>query len=752
MSKKGSILQKMINQYTPNMIIFLKKRSNTLKEINPLTLLLIISFWSAVVVFVCHLKFNDFFFIDDAQSATWGFYREMGRQWLNGDIPWMTTRTLFGSNILLEICFTPFNPQVIISSIFFALTETAFELQTGFFAWLNITLMMLGGYALGRSFDITQGRSLILAFMLGTFPMVLFLFLASWWNHALGQVWFTFALAAFFNFRKDNTVKNLLLIFISVALLFTTGIVQSYIAYFVLVYTILIMDIVLKSPQALKNLITITMGLISAIFIIFLPLSLEYLMASEFISRHNGFGNAGGAFLTPNLWHQILFFMPNYGGFMHWFGGYRYIAIPLGYATILALPVLCFSKLESQNDKKNAFIIIIALVTVFLLSQTPSQLGSTRWPFRYIPLYLPLIALLTVYLLNFGKWSLTLTRNNVFFLALLIATFVSTFSQESDKPNITIFYNFLLILIIYLKMTVNKKKENINNIFLITVSFFSFLLNIYFTPTLNNGFWPYQKLEKTPSIPVLNNGRNLLLTNDFSSNSSILMGYGFKTINGYTPVGHTELNKLLPSNSAHAFLNATQLLDTWIEPEKSTMSPTVLQVSGVTNIIDLNNQINIQGADYLHRNDWHSIPLENNKGIQWVLNNPPLIEGTLSWQDSIGTTRVTLKNFLNESKEIFSVPYSDKERTLYFSRIYWPGYHAYLNDKEIFIDSYKKAFLKILLPARTNGELIIEYRPLSFHYFKNLFSIGMLFLFISCFITRKKRHSKLVPATPYENN
>jgi hypothetical protein len=113
------------------------------------------------IVGVCIARFPDFFFNGDAQNELFPFYREMGRLWLGGHLPILTTKTLWGGNILVDMVLSPFSPQTIFFSIFSVLTTNP-RLVADTFAFVNLLFVVGGGYWIGRLIGVRSSLSLLL--------------------------------------------------------------------------------------------------------------------------------------------------------------------------------------------------------------------------------------------------------------------------------------------------------------------------------------------------------------------------------------------------------------------------------------------------------------------------------------------------------------------------------------------------------------------------------------------------------------
>ncbi len=105
----------------------------------------------------------------------------MGKLWLAGEIPVLTTSTFWGGNILSDMVLSPFCPQVIIASIITALT-TSIAIPVLAFTLQNLLIAYLGGYLLSAQATNSIPYRHVGGFAAATNPIFLYIYSASWWN------------------------------------------------------------------------------------------------------------------------------------------------------------------------------------------------------------------------------------------------------------------------------------------------------------------------------------------------------------------------------------------------------------------------------------------------------------------------------------------------------------------------------------------------------------------------------------------
>ena len=340
---------------------------------------------AAGIVLLCTLRYQQFFFIDDAQNQNIGFYREMGRLWSSGHLPIFTTRTLFGGNILVDMVASPFAPQVIIGSLLASSTE-AVLLVANAMAFIDIVIVILGGYWIGRILMIRPNLSLLLGVLASSTPCFLYIYTASWWNMAHAYAWLTVAIAALMQLRKEPSARNFLMAVTFGALLFTSAGTQSQVFYVLMFFPVLFVEWS-THHRTREVLILLCVG-VCVLCISTIPITAEYILNRHLVARLTGFKNTGN-YINAEWGHLLNFFDPFYGTYMSWFTGWRYVPLSLGYAGAALLPPLLFKRkfITSGNTRADWWIVVTGLVLSVIASLSPSQIGSMRFSIRFLPIF-----------------------------------------------------------------------------------------------------------------------------------------------------------------------------------------------------------------------------------------------------------------------------------------------------------------------------------------------------------------------------
>ena len=688
------------------------------------------------IVLIPTLGFKDFFFIDDAQNQNLPFYREMGRIWLSGHLPLLTTNSYWGGNILVDMVLTPFCPQTIITALLSTVTDS-FVLIADFLAWLNISLIILGGYWLGRILNISIKLSFLLGFMIATNPVFFYFYCASWWNFASGFAWFVVAVAALLQFRMDQQAWSFFCAVFFLSCLMASAFSQCQLAYAAFFLVVLGFDY-WQHRQITRLLVFCLLGLCAAM-IAAIPLMAEYVLVNGLLERASEFNNSGN-FLVPN-WGQVLnFFNPFFNTYMNWFGIYRYLPLPLGYVGIIALLPLFFYKHGYDYPVEIKIILAAALISLVLVFSS-SQFGPLRYPFRYLPITAAFAATLIIYHIDKSKLCYSATRLIYFGCFAVFFAFMQLFSAEDLVFNSghLFFVAFFIVLCLLLIAPLYKKKAvtKYPHSMLCFVTMLAWLGMFLQTHTLADSYWPYSRISHETKSALTGNGYVLGLNQELGGdktdvanlNAAQYLLFGVKSINGYSPVGHKGIHELLPFTPVHGLLAPKETLSKVSKPADGVSGMFNYQLLNISVIFADKHDITPEIAAALGNAGLRVAPYSATGKVLIRPENPNSVEGSLTYQSP--NRSIHLNHSDGMMSEWFDVGSANVERTLIFSRVFWPGYHAVLAGKEYPVSSYKNALVKVELPAGTGGTFHLYYSPVSWAYTKWSIIIGLTFLVLT---------------------
>ena len=715
---------------------------------------------TAGIILLCTLNYRQFFFIDDAQNDNIGFYREMGRLWLSGHLPILTTRTLFGGNILIDMGTAPFAPQVIIGSLIAASTKSAL-LVANMMAFLNVAIVILGGYWLGRILKIRPNLSLLLGILAGSTPCFLYIYTASWWNMAHAYAWMVMAIAALMQLRQKPSAGNFLIAVACGCFLFASAGGQSQAFYVLMFLPVIFME--WSTHHRIREVLILACAGLCVLCISTIPITAEYILNTNLVTRFTGFQNTGNA-INAEWGHLLNFFDPFYGTYMSWFRGWRYVPVSLGYAGVALLPPLLFKRkfIISTNTRAEWWIVATGLLLSVIASMSPSQIGPMRFSMRFLPIFALWVAAASFYGIEHWPWVKSSRR------------------VESGVKWLTLIAAIFSILQIFSANTLVLTRSSIVFAYLLWVLLRSF--SWYVLRPGNDGWIDAGRLERwawacsvlaltsmliqtkslgwTPEGPLLFNDTALATTLETTStvlpgmtlslagrsprqkvwdlDSGQLLAIGQPSVNGYSPIGHAGFEK---------FFNPQGGTQGWFEPKSSLLNISRITTNGVPTyryfgirrIYAWDKDLTPEIITHLaHAGLTKLTPLPDDR-MQIEPADPTLIEGSLTYQSAPGG----VKHMRNDGprREWFSVTPSAVSRELVFNRIYWKGYQAEINGQALPVHSWENTLVSLTLPSGAGGELYIHYTPISWKFTRFILVGGMtLTLLMVFYLMRYRRY------------
>lgn len=690
--------------------------------------------YTIAIITICILFNSKFFNTDDSLNEYIGFYKQYGRIWAEGHIPFIVDTLLLGGNGIIELQRGIFLPQTIIASLFAHFVSIK---KTGvLIALMNISLIVYSSIKIAKFFNIKNQYAYTFAAFMAIQPTFLYQYSAGWWNAAHGQAWATSAIASFLWLREQQTAARILIHFTVVVCLLSSGWPHGVIGYAVFAAAMLIFDFV-QSKKIHFNLII--PNVLSILFAI--PIYSEYIASSDLINRPSGYHNHGD-FLVPEWSSIIMGFNPTYYDYIHYFGGYKLIPVSLAFSTIFLLAIFCFRKpiklLEINGYGK---LLLSLIVAYFILTQMPSQLGPLRWPFRFLPFVTFGITLFTFFILDKAE-----IKNSKFYyyLVVLLSFILSASSSLSYEDN-AIKYIVLNLLSCALLLSVPFILDK--KILLLSTPLCSLIIMLLGLKSLGHGYITFNPLKENVSITQDANLAGFMLSftarnpietiNDLSS--SQFGAYDIKSVNGYSPIGHQNLDKLLPAPSAHGFFHVNESLGSILQIDD--LSKTCIANNMGISVINLGKQDFDNFKDKLIHCGYSDIQSTTYDDVNASL---PKV-ATQSWQlFPLTIIPNSPKHQLIEHSnnyDMVELGERDVETTIIFPRIWWHGYTATFNGKPIAVTKDNtNALIAIKVPAGESGKLELSYFPSTWRKIGWLPLLAIILL--SCFVVFSSRQKQ----------
>lgn len=679
-------------------------------------------FITIVVMVICSIGFPSFFHVDDANNSYLPNLMQQGLSWLQGDIPFIINKTMIGDNMLVDIDRAIFLPTNIAVSIFAALVKNM-TLTSYFLVFINLTIISYASLWAARQLSSDALISFVAAASIAINPIVIYVYAASWYNGLSGHAWFLMSVASTIFFIKENSVKSLLINCLSVVFLFLSGWPHAIIAYAVF----LIVYVGFMPGYSLKKKFIYALALFGCVCII-IPAFSEYIVNGVFLDRPGGVNNAGN-FLSPG-WDQILMGLnPFYYGFIHTFGGYRYLPIAIGYIGIIP-GIIIANALINKKVPVTAYPFLILAVVFVILTQLPQQLGPTRWQFRYLPFFSYFLIFAACIIGSHKDWSIS-TRSKYISIAVILITALLSW-LKGDMMHGHAFVLLLAITVLTLVIMTHWKLWR-NNFFVVLVALIlPVTIFKYSCKTLADGYVASNTLNNEIADPQIK-GRILVatgghgLTDRFeNATSANLQWYNINAFNGYSPVGNKAIIDVFRYYSAHAVFDTGMLVNN-LENDFNGRYQCLL------NKLDIRLLV-------LSKNDDRSLLNEKMNSCGYVrqevddfvyYKNDNLSGVGVNTEDNSEISVVTRSN--NADKYIVK-----DNGKYYFSRVNWKGYSAWLDGHEVEVKTYAGFIPYVEVSNIAKPSLLeIKYYPSTWKYTLFISIFGLFVIICTAFFINR---------------
>lgn len=671
--------------------------------------------FSSIIVALCLLLYNkNFFNVGDGINEYLPFFTQMGRIWSSGHFPFLTDNMFIGGNAVVELSHCVFAPQSILASLLAWHCEYK-QVAAVFLAFFNMVLIGASCLVIGNQFHIRRNYSYLFSIFCLIQPLFLFICCRGWYNVGIAQGWWAAAIATFLLLAKQVSIRNFLLNFFSVLFLLVTCWTYAVLAY--AVFALLFLIFHHKKPLLSSSLALLLLANILAL-LFSVPVYSEYLYNSDLHTRFFNFNNHGNVLVFP--WSgELLSFWPTYLDFFHWFWGYRFFPLPLAFSTVF-LPLIFFNRNINLFYRTNVEVRFIAslILVYFICTQLPSVMSSMRWPFRYLPFLAFSLCFLTSYALDQAEKKDTGTLKYFIFVGVCYVLSVS--KSIGIRPKAMIMQLVSVILLVFLYF-IDRKNIRITpplSIIIAIIIFLIFSYNINWTKGRYMIEYPLYRSFELPedfnrdgytfTLGILL-GKRLKPYASLSFHRSGL--YNVRTINGYTPLGYKNwktsgILEYDPQTTLDAMLVPVEGAD-MCRANAWRISTFVLPADvAQKNLARLEECGYHLGADAgAEHMTYASLPFDMTKG--WEKLPPvalPPLEGVIheSHRDTL---------------DIVSLPSREAPTRLVFPRLYWHGYRATLNGRELEITPDESGFLtSVTVPPGAAGTLEFSFFPKTWRY------------------------------------
>ncbi|GMA30619.1 GtrA family protein [Litorihabitans aurantiacus] len=680
--------------------------------------------FAAVVVLAYRLVNPDYFHTDDALNEFLPNSAETARMLAEGQLPVLTARAISGGNLLVDFGRGPFHPQNLLLNLAWV-TDNPHRVGL-IWAFVLLLGMFTGSYLLARAgVRLNRRGSLLVAVVVTSSPMFIALFVPAWWNNGLGIIGWVWATAALLWAWHAPRPGRLLLLGATTWALFATGWPPSYLAFALTAVLAAVASWLgasgtfwARARTSVWLAVTVALGALAA-----LPLVSEYFYLGDYLLRADQTHNIDN-FLTPSLSQLLGLANPVGGDFMQTFWGYEWLAIPIGFSSLLVVVALLFTRHDATLWRTDRLLQLMAVNAgvLYLMTQLPAQLGPTRWSFRYLPYALVLVAALTVYYL--ARTERTWSRGRFAVLAVGATVVALWSSWRVEEPELDVLHSFRLPLtfavgtIVIFWLYANPARRRTLHAALVTFG----LVLLWFQIPARGAFFATDDRVPDPAVGAelaaeteggfLLDAVSALHPNEWAPgyDSSRYLLAGVQVVNGYDPVGQLSFSSFM-HQSTHGRLYP-DVIDIVGEPAPAPFDEScwldAYRTTGVLTDADPDggrhaaleacsfSEVSTRGETTLFTTE-----RDFDDPRSTVSLATPGVEIT---GDRLVTDRVERVTVDNPTSEAGAVA---------FARMWWPGYTATLDGERLAVTDVDGVLVQVEVPAGASGEIELSYTPVT---------------------------------------
>jgi hypothetical protein len=553
--------------------------------------------------------------------------------------------------------------------------------------------------------------------VVSTNNMLVYWFAASWISHLVAFAWSTWAM--FFLTRSAAHPRHVVSAAAAIYLTLTSGFPQAAIA--ITVWTTVLAGERWYRTRTFMPAVTLGVSVLCGV-LISLPAILPVAALVEDSVRPHGISNGG--FNTALLGDLLKFSFPSHVGLLNTYTGFQPVTPPIYFTAWFALPVLLIGLKRRALSWPGVLLPFGAGLCFVVLAQGPDQLGSFRYPFRYLPWFHLCLTLTCLIVLDramrHGPGRTGTSINSCLALsALSLVMFALSVQQQPDLWRIhATFFILHLGFSLFLPVMIWKRGRRVGA-FLITSS-------LCFTVATHVA-WPHNNVLGKMALPehtpfavkdeVTAGGRSLQLTGyvdreranvmEEATSGNAFLFQGGEMINGYSPISPRGLAERLCMG-----------LFGWTCPDAAAElfrhdAETGLDLADLAHI----DRIIVSQDDHLnafltHKPDGWIIAGEGRFMTEFRRSEPlPSQQGHLSWMPPGVTVDRTLIVSDMEESHVLRAGSAYRGGRLIFSRAAYPGYQADLNGQSLPVESYLGVLVSVTLPDNSSGELRVWFEP-----------------------------------------
>lgn len=677
------------------------------------------------VVAIARWRYGMFFAIDDAQNEYFPKFYDIGRMLRAGVWPAISDHIWLGNNYQVEFQYGIFNPVQIFLCWLLPAFNSLRDAST-VFAVIYLSIAAAGMYRLGDAFGLRPQLAAIGALFAATDVVLLYVYAASWLPGMYSFAWFPWAAAALWrNIKHPPNVLSLIGLVTSTYLLLTAGWPQAIVAFALYGVCAILVFIRSVGVGALPRLAPTIVAAMSGVLLA-LPAVMEMVATHNLTARPTGLHNAGG-FLVPGLRQLLIPHLAAFTDLMNWFGGFREMPVPLGYAGYFLLAIVLLMRPKQPGRPRDPEFLLVALAAgaFLIMSLGPSQLGPLRYPVRFVPYFHCFLLLGALLFAQRGAYAGGLRRWSFFLLVATIGSLVVvTQAAESwswSRARFLLHTTLLLVGGAVVFISLMRKPESRGAFAAVLVFGIGTQAVIHFSVSslapshLSDPGVPddLRKLDVSGRVDLP--GYALLLAPSFPKrtlfdlNSAQGLLWEMKTINGYSALGgHSGFNRIFLHRTPHGGFEPKETVEALYEQSAGLpiTLPTLLGIRAIVlpHNIDQNNNIRskLLQLGFVERRRLEGGTVWRNERLQHDCGVPNALSGDVRVNPAAGSScgRVIQAG----------VSTGTQGGVVVLPRLYWPGYRASVNGTPVAVGAWRGLLVQVTIPPHTTGTLEISYR------------------------------------------
>jgi hypothetical protein len=710
---------------------------------------LAITFFSLATIvllpFCLYLQNNRFFYIDDKVADYIPKLLDIARILQSGEFPFLSTNLMNGGIYAAEFQEGIYNPVILLSAL---LLDSFNNLALGACVLtIFFLLVAFGGYyLLAVGFGIRRGWANIFALSVSLNCFLLYWYTSAWFNPVNGTAFLPYALWSSLILMRRVTLKTSFIFLLSCFMAVSAGWPSTLLV--LAAFMVLMLGDILFIQKDRKKFIQNLLIYFGTALVCTIPV-LPLLLSNGMFTRASVTQNLSN-FLTGSLQGLVMFSFPAFKDFMHTWAGYKKLPFNTYYAAWYALPLLGFLDFKKINIwKKHIWLLLSLTITFGIATLGPEHMGPLRFPIRMLQYY-HIFGILLILLLS-ETCGFSLTRQRLV-LSLSFFAFQAILALQVNPENLNTisFYFAALVVLTIVTFFILKRKEGLEvSTPWVLIGTIALLVSIYAADYHGRGVdWNVPAVRSEYSSLGYAEGGYLLFNGGYLGSqkkhrefrpATTGLIWNDKIVNGYSPLGNKFFRQKI-SISDHGNITS------WKMTRKGMEFFEVDPVTGLEllELMKVSRIISFKGKWGANMNDAASDSWKvDEKEHTFVFNHRPYdYPGHISWLDK-GIEIVKVVKQQHRTEQYLIRNNTPSEGRIVFARLWWPGYRATINGKELPLERYAGFLISVLVPKQAQGNLSLTFTPPGFYLGLILSFIGLaLVLVVNLFACKSNRRPR----------